>query len=79
MRKVTLFFISILLSVFLISCNESKDERAKSSGERIKGTVQETVGSLSGDDELKSEGKKNKLKGDARSTKEDIKDSLGGN
>lgn len=68
----------ILLSAYLVvSC--SNPERQKADAEKSIGTVQETVGDMTNNDEMKSEGEKNKLKGDLRNTKEDVKDYITNN
>jgi uncharacterized protein YjbJ (UPF0337 family) len=54
----------------------SIEERAKATAENIEGKAQEAVGKVTGDPEDKTEGKAKQAKGEARHTKEDVKDSL---
>ncbi|MEO8401609.1 MAG: CsbD family protein [Gammaproteobacteria bacterium] len=57
----------------------SSSEKAKATSEQVTGSVESTAGTVLGNDKMKSEGKTKKLKGDLRSTKEDIKDKIIGN
>ena len=74
MKKIALI---ILAASLIVGCENS--ERQKATEEKVTGNVQETVGQLTNDKDLSSEGEKNKLKGDLRNTKEDVKDMVKGN
>ncbi|MBV8886209.1 MAG: CsbD family protein [Chroococcidiopsidaceae cyanobacterium CP_BM_RX_35] len=54
----------------------SLEEKAKAAGEQIKGKAQEKLGNITGDPETKAEGQENQTKGEARQTKEYVKDTL---
>jgi uncharacterized protein YjbJ (UPF0337 family) len=72
MKNIQSILIMTLLTSSLCACQPS--ERGHATIEKSKGTVQEHIGNATNDTELKTKGKKNKLKGDLRSTKEDVKD-----
>jgi len=73
--KIAIYALIVsIFSLILIACEKPSNERSKAMTEKLKGNVQETVGNITNDDEVKQEAKKNKLKGDLRSTKEDMKD-----
>lgn len=69
---VILAFLAIAIGTISFA---SVSEKAKSTGETIKGNIQETVGKATDNKEMEAEGKKNKLKGTARGAKEKIKDT----
>ncbi len=46
--------------------------------DKVKGTVKETVGKVTGDKRMKSEGKTDKLKGDVKGAAQDAKDAAKG-
>jgi uncharacterized protein YjbJ (UPF0337 family) len=77
MKTILKLIPVLLLSLTLAACNQSS-ERNKSDMEKVTGATQETVGNAVGDEDLESKGKMNKLKGDLRSTKEDVKDVVTG-
>lgn len=68
--------LALMCAIFVVACNQNGSERQKAAGEKLTGSVQETAGNITGNKDLESEGNKNKLKGDLRSTKEDIKDTI---
>jgi len=54
----------------------STADKANNKGQGAKGAVQETVGNLTGDDELKAKGKGNKAASDLKQAGEKVKDAL---
>lgn len=54
----------------------SIEERTKATAENLEGKAQEAVGKMTGDPEDKTKGKAKQAKGEARHTKEDVKDNL---
>lgn len=54
----------------------SLEEKAKATGENIKGKAQAAWGEATGDPSDKAEGRANQAKGEARHAKEDIKDEV---
>ena len=76
MQIIKSLLIAVMLTSVLSACELS--ERGKSAVEKSKGNAQEAVGDATNDSSLKSEGKQNKLKGDLRSAKEDVKDMITG-
>jgi uncharacterized protein YjbJ (UPF0337 family) len=46
--------------------------------DKVKGTVKETVGSVTGDKRTEAEGKTDKVKGDAKDLGQDVKESVKG-
>ena len=54
----------------------STADKANNKGQDAKGTVQEAVGNLTGDDELKAKGKGNKVSSDLKQAGEKVKDAL---
>lgn len=74
MKKLALIMLAAAL---VVGCDNS--ERQKATEEKVAGNVQETVGQATNDKDLTAEGEKNKLKGDLRDTKEDVKDMVKGN
>jgi uncharacterized protein YjbJ (UPF0337 family) len=77
MKNVKYVVLAIFATALLSACDRSS-ERNKASAEKLKGNVQEVIGNVTNDQELNNEANKNKLKGDLRSTKEDVKDVITG-
>jgi uncharacterized protein YjbJ (UPF0337 family) len=50
-------------------------EHVKGAADKAKGSIKETAGKLTGDKELKSEGKVDKAKGDLHDAAGDVKDA----
>ena len=51
-------------------------EHVKGAVDKVKGTIKEAAGKLTGDKKLEAEGKFDKMKGDARGVVGDVKDAL---
>ena len=51
-------------------------EHVKGTAEKAKGTIKDTAGKVTGDEELQSEGKLDKAKGSAHKMAGDIKDTV---
>jgi uncharacterized protein YjbJ (UPF0337 family) len=51
-------------------------EHAKGAKDKLKGTVKEAAGKVSGSDRLKTEGKIDKAKGEAHKAAGDVKDAV---
>lgn len=77
MKNVKYLLLALFVTVLLSACDGSS-ERNKAAADKLKGNVQETMGNITNDKELTNEGNINKIKGDLRSTKEDIKDVIKG-
>jgi uncharacterized protein YjbJ (UPF0337 family) len=54
------------------------DDKAEHKGEELKGKAKETVGDVTGDDELKAEGKGDQAKGNIKQAGEKVKDAIKG-
>jgi len=54
----------------------STEERGKATGENIMGKAKEALGNVTGDPQTKAEGQADQTQGEARHTKEDVKDSI---
>lgn len=54
----------------------STDERAKATGKNIEGKAQEAWGNVTGDPEDQAKGQAKQAEGEARHTKEDVKDNV---
>jgi uncharacterized protein YjbJ (UPF0337 family) len=54
----------------------STEERAKATAKNLEGKAQEAVGKMTGDPEDKTKGKAKQAEGEARQTKEDVKDKM---
>jgi uncharacterized protein YjbJ (UPF0337 family) len=54
----------------------STEEKGKATGENIVGKAKEALGNLTGDPETKTEGQADQAKGQARHTKENVKDDV---
>lgn len=52
----------------------STGDKIKAAAEKAAGQVKETIGNLTNDKDTQAEGKKDQTKGEARETKEDVKD-----
>ncbi|MBA3661976.1 MAG: CsbD family protein [Gammaproteobacteria bacterium] len=79
MKNITkILFLPIVAAFFITAC-DNNPERQKATGEKVKGTTQAALGNMTNDSELKADGKGNRIKGDLRSTKEDVKDIVTGN
>jgi uncharacterized protein YjbJ (UPF0337 family) len=50
-------------------------EHVKGAADKAKGSIKETVGKISGDTDLESEGKLDKAKGDVHNAVGDVKDA----
>ena len=50
-------------------------EHVKGAADKAKGSIKETVGKITGDKELQSEGKLDKAKGDVHNAVGDVKDA----
>lgn len=74
MKKIYILAILALAATVVVACGS--EERRKASKEKVTSVVQEAVGNATDDQELKNKSKKNSLKSDLRSTKEDIKDMV---
>jgi len=76
MKLLTITLAWVLaLGISTISFADAS-EKVKATSEQVSGSVESSAGELVGNEKMKSEGKAKKLKGDLRSTKEDVKDSL---
>jgi uncharacterized protein YjbJ (UPF0337 family) len=51
-------------------------EHVKGTAEKVKGTIKDTAGKVTGDKKLQSEGKLDKAKGSAHNVAGDIKDAV---
>ena len=51
-------------------------EHVKGAADKAKGAIKDTVGKLTGDKELQSEGKLDKAKGDAHNAAGNVKDAV---
>ena len=51
-------------------------EHVKGAADKAKGTIKETAGKVTGDKELKSEGKLDKAKGDVHNAAGNVKDAV---
>jgi uncharacterized protein YjbJ (UPF0337 family) len=51
-------------------------EHVKGTADKIKGSVKDTAGRITGDDELQAEGKLDKAKGEVRKGVGDVKDAF---
>ena len=51
-------------------------EHVKGTADKAKGAIKDAAGKVTGDKELRSEGKMDKAKGDAHKTAGDIKDAV---
>ena len=78
MKLTNLLFLTIISTTLFTACDTSSNERHKAAGEKLTAVVQKGVGNITNDQELKNASKKNELKSDLRSTKEDIKDVVTG-
>lgn len=56
----------------------SSEDKAKSTGEQIKGKVKETAGKVTGNDRLKGEGLADQAKGTAREKKSEAEETARG-
>lgn len=54
----------------------STEERGKATGENLMGKAKEALGNITGDPQTKAEGQADQAKGEARHTKEDVKDNV---
>ncbi len=54
----------------------SEEEKGKATGENIMGKAKEALGNITGDPQTKAEGQADQAKGEARHTKENVKDSV---
>lgn len=52
------------------------DDKAENKGEDLKGKAKEATGKVTGDDDLKSEGKADQSKSKLKDAKENVKDAL---
>jgi uncharacterized protein YjbJ (UPF0337 family) len=57
---------------------EKKENAMAGTMDKVKGTVKETVGSVTGDKRTEAEGKTDKVKGDAKDLGQDVKESVKG-
>ncbi|SFN27471.1 CsbD-like [Pseudonocardia ammonioxydans] len=55
------------------------DERTENKTEELKGKAKETVGEVTGDEELETQGKGDQVKGNLKQAGEKIKDAFGKN
>ena len=74
-KLITSIFLTSLMMVSSSSFAEAS-ERLKATGESVQGNVQETVGEVTNNPDLKAKGKANKTKAKLRNTKEDVKELL---
>jgi uncharacterized protein YjbJ (UPF0337 family) len=51
-------------------------EHVKGAADKVKGSIKDTAGKLTGDRELQNEGKMDKVKGDLHNTAGDVKDGI---
>jgi uncharacterized protein YjbJ (UPF0337 family) len=51
-------------------------EHVKGAADKVKGTIKETAGKVTGDKELESEGKLDKAKGDVHNAAGNVKDAV---
>jgi len=51
-------------------------EHVKGTADKVKGTIKDTAGKLTGDEKLQSEGKLDKAKGSAHNVAGDVKDAV---
>lgn len=54
----------------------SAEERAKATAKNVEGKAQEALGNVTGDPEDQAAGKAKQAEGEARNTKEDVKDNV---
>ncbi|MFF4324479.1 CsbD family protein [Streptomyces sp. NPDC001568] len=54
----------------------SGTEKAKAHAEQAKGKTKEAMGRMAGNERMTTEGRADQAKGNARRTKEDVKDNL---
>jgi uncharacterized protein YjbJ (UPF0337 family) len=73
--NIRFILLSLLSTLAISGCNQSA-ERNTAASETATGSIQSAAGELTNNDSLKSEGSKNKLNGDLRSAKEDVKDMI---
>lgn len=78
MKKLTSLVALTLVSGLAVTACSFNSERQKAAAEKIQGNTQEAVGNVTGNKELQAKGKANRTKGNLRSTKEDIKDTVTG-
>ncbi|MEV5707741.1 CsbD family protein [Actinoallomurus sp. NPDC052274] len=52
----------------------SAQDKAANTGDKIKGKAKETVGKVTGNEEMEAEGKADQVKGDAKQAGEKVKD-----
>lgn len=75
MKLVRLLVIAALFS-FSTASLASVSEKTDAAVSKTKGSIQESVGDMTNDSDLKAKGKANKLKGNLKNTKENIKDTV---
>jgi uncharacterized protein YjbJ (UPF0337 family) len=51
-------------------------EHVKGTADKVKGTIKDTAGKVTGDEKLESEGKLDKAKGSAHNVAGDVKDAV---
>jgi uncharacterized protein YjbJ (UPF0337 family) len=76
MKKIILLLSALCFTGLATTGFASVSEKAQAASDQVTGSAESTVGEITGNDEMKSEGQTKKLKGDLRQTKEDIKDKL---
>jgi uncharacterized protein YjbJ (UPF0337 family) len=76
MKKVILLTSALCFTGLMTIGFASVSEKAKATTDQVTGSAESTVGEITGNDKMKSEGQTKKLKGDLRQTKEDIKDKI---
>ncbi|GHI83147.1 CsbD family protein [Streptomyces xanthophaeus] len=54
----------------------SGEQKTEAKGEQAKGKLKETVGRLTGNEQMTSEGRAEQAKGDVREAKEKVKDAF---
>jgi uncharacterized protein YjbJ (UPF0337 family) len=74
MKKLILVILSFSMMGLATVSFASASEKAQATSDQVTGSAESAAGGLVGSDKMKAEGKSKKLKGDLRSTKEDIKD-----
>ncbi len=52
------------------------DDKARNAGEQVRGKTKETVGRLTGDEELEAQGKLDQARGDLKQAAEKVKDAF---